>query len=105
MREKVYRLLKSVPSGKVVTYGQIAAALGNRHLARAVGNILHRNPDPANIPCHRVVNGKGQVAEHFAFGGAGTQRALLEREGIEFLPDGRVDLGKYAARLDTEGGK
>ncbi len=105
MKEKVYQLLKTVPRGKVVTYGQIAATLGNRNLARAVGNILHRNPDPANIPCHRVVNGKGQMAENFAFGGAVAQRALLEQEGIEFLPDGRVDLKKYAAKLETEGRK
>ena len=105
MKGKVYEFVKNIPKGKVVTYGQIAEYMGNKNLARIVGNVLHNNPDPACIPCHRVVNAKGEVAEHFAFGGAGTQRALLEREGIEFLPDGRVDLEKYAARLDTEGGK
>lgn len=95
MEQRVYAFLKTVPAGKVVTYGQIAAHLGNKNLARAVGNILHCNPDPANIPCHRVVNSKGQVAAQFAFGGAQAQRALLEQEGIEFSPTGHIDLSKY----------
>ena len=95
MKEKVYEYIATIPPGKVTTYGQIAAYLGNRHLSRAVGNILHRNPDPARFPCHRVVNSKGQVAEHFAFGGAAAQRKLLEKEGICFRQDGRIDLTKY----------
>ncbi len=95
MKEKVYAFLQTVPSGKVVTYGQIAAFLGNRNLARAVGNILHGNPDPARIPCHRVVNSKGQVAANFAFGGSVAQRALLEKEGIVFEANGCIDLKKY----------
>ena len=98
MKEKVYAYLKTVPRGRVVTYGQIAVYLGNRHLARAVGNILHKNPDPANIPCHRVVNSKGRVAAEYAFGGGAAQRALLEKEGIVFRPDGTVDLKKYTFR-------
>ena len=95
MRQKVYEFLKTVPPGKVVTYGQIAQHLGNANLSRAVGNILHINPDPAHIPCHRVVNSKGQVSHNFAFGGADAQRALLAREGIAFDVKGRVDLDKY----------
>ena len=50
MKEKVYAYLKTVPEGKVATYGQIASRLGNKHLARTVGNILHNNPDPAKYP-------------------------------------------------------
>lgn len=95
MKEKVYAFLKTIPEGKVATYGQIAVSLGNRHLSRAVGNILHNNPDPSQFPCHRVVNCKGQVASGFAFGGGEAQRKLLEQEGIVFTPDGRIDLGKY----------
>ena len=95
MKEKVYAFLKTIPKGKVVTYGQIAAHLGNKHLSRAVGNILHNNPDPCMFPCHRVVNSKGQVAAHFAFGGGEVQRKLLEQEGIVFESDGSVDLRKY----------
>ena len=68
MKEKVYEFLKTVPRGNVTTYGRIALYLGNRNLARAVGNILHYNPDPVESPCHRVVNSRGRVAPNFAFG-------------------------------------
>lgn len=95
MKNKVYEILKIVPAGKVTTYGRIAICLGNKNLARVVGNILHQNPDPASFPCHRVVNSKGRVAENFAFGGAAAQRMLLEQEGIVFEKDGRIDLKKY----------
>ena len=95
MKDHVYAILKTIPTGKVITYGQVAERLGNRNLARTVGNILHDNPDPANIPCHRVVNAKGKVAEHYAFGGADAQRAKLEAEGIVFEQNGRIDLQKY----------
>lgn len=95
MKNKVYEFVKKIPKGKVATYGQIADDLGNKKLARVVGNVLHDNPDPPNIPCHRVVNAKGEVAMHFAFGGAKGQREKLEKEGIVFGKDGRVDLQKY----------
>lgn len=95
MKEKVYAYLKTIPKGKVTTYGRIALYLGNKHLARTVGNILHQNPDPAQFPCHRVVNSRGRVAEHYAFGGAENQRKRLENEGIVFESNGTVDLKKY----------
>lgn len=95
MKERVYALVKTIPKGKVATYGQIAACLGNKKWARVVGNILHQNPDSANIPCHRVVNSKGQVSSNFAFGGGQAQRALLSQEGILFQPDGSIDFEKY----------
>lgn len=99
MKEKVYAYLKTIPKGKVATYGQIAAHLGNKHLARAVGNILHSNPDPANYPCHRVVNSKGGVAGNYAFGGSAAQRKRLESEGIVFEQDGTIDLQKYGIKV------
>ena len=95
MKERVYAFLRQIPPGKVVTYGQIAEYLGNRKLARAVGNILHQNPDPAHVPCHRVVNRNGRVSDAYAFGGAAAQRARLEAEGINFEPEGTIDLQKY----------
>ena len=95
MKQQVYDFLKQIPQGKVITYGQLAEQLGNKNLSRAVGNTLHRNPDPAHIPCHRVVNRNGQVSEAYAFGGADAQRVRLEREGIIFEPDGTIDLRKY----------
>lgn len=95
MKEKVYAFLRTIPRGKVATYGQIAVHLGNQNLARVVGNILHQNPDPGRFPCHRVVNSKGRISTSFAFGGADAQRRLLEQEGIVFEPDGKIDLKKY----------
>ena len=63
-------------------------------MARAVGNALHKNPDPEKIPCYRVVNVKGELSGAFAFGGADEQAKRLEADGIEVI-NGRVDLGKY----------
>lgn len=94
MKQKVYDYLLTIPAGKVATYGQIAAHLGNRHLARAVGNILHRNPDPQKYPCYKVVNAKGKLSPYFAFGGLSEQKRLLQSEGIPVEND-TVDLKKY----------
>lgn len=95
MKEKVYAYLKTIPTGKVTTYGRITTRLGNKRYAQAVGNILHDNPDPAQYPCHRVVNSKGKVAENYAFGGPAAQRKRLENEGIVFEGNGTIDLEKY----------
>jgi methylated-DNA-protein-cysteine methyltransferase-like protein len=95
MKEHVYALLQTIPEGRVTTYGQLAAWLGNPHYARAVGNILHDNPDPSRYPCHRVVNSRGCVAEGYAFGGPEAQRKRLEAEGVVFGGNGRIDLQKY----------
>lgn len=94
--EKIYEVVKSIPKGKVATYGQVALLAGNSRWARVVGYALHVNPEPGIIPCHRVVNREGKVAPSFAFGGEGVQRQLLESEGIVFESDGRIDLGKYS---------
>lgn len=99
MKEQVYAFLKTIPEGKVVTYGQIALSLGNKNLARVVGNMLHQNPDPENIPCHRVVNSKGEVSVAFAFGGSDAQRKLLEKEGVIFESNGKIDLEKYGMKI------
>ena len=92
LNDKVYEFVKNIPRGKVATYGQIALHLGNLYFARAVGNILHGNPDPEHIPCHRVVNAQGQLAKSYAFGGIDAQRCLLESEGVVFKNDLVVNL-------------
>ena len=97
--EKIYEVVKQIPCGKVATYGQVAMMAGNPRWARVVGYALHSNPDPLNIPCHRVVNREGKVATNFAFGGGKTQRELLEKEGIIFHPDGHIDLEKYGIQF------
>lgn len=93
--EKIYEVVKTIPKGRVATYGQVAALAGNPRLARVVGFALHNNPDTSAIPCHRVVNREGKVAKNFAFGGGEIQRQLLEAEGIVFEADGTVDLSRY----------
>ena len=90
----VYSLLKTIPFGKVTTYGDIAKALGKPRSAKFVGYALHVNPDPENIPCYKVVNRNGQLAPAFAFGGIEIQKALLENEGI-IVVDNAVNLEKY----------
>ena len=92
--KRIYETVRQIPYGRVATYAQIAELAGDRKMARAVGNALHKNPDSAGIPCFRVVNSKGELAGEFAFGGAGRQAKLLEAEGIEVI-DGVVDLVRY----------
>ena len=93
--KKIYDAVCKIPKGKVATYGQIARVAGNPRWARVVGYALHNNPAPGVIPCHRVVNREGKVAESFAFGGGDIQRQMLEQEGIVFETDGHIDLNKY----------
>lgn len=93
-RKRIYEAVRMIPKGKVATYGKVAELAGNPRMSRAVGNALHHNPDPVNIPCYRVVNAKGELAGAFAFGGENAQARLLEADGIEVV-NGRVDLKKY----------
>lgn len=92
--KRIYEAVKKIPKGKVATYGQVAALAGNEKMARAVGNALHHNPEPGVIPCHRVVNAKGELAGAFAFGGEQVQEKLLQAEGVE-VKNGKVNLQKY----------
>ncbi|MBR1740609.1 MAG: methylated-DNA--[Lachnospiraceae bacterium] len=92
--KRIYEAVKKIPKGRVATYSQVAELAGNKKMCRAVGNALHRNPDPDGVPCYRVVNAKGELSGEFAFGGPGKQKELLEADGIEVV-DGRVDLEKY----------
>ena len=98
--EKIYAVVRSIPKGRVATYGMVALLAGNPRWARVVGYALHVNPEPGVIPCHRVVTRNGEVASGFAFGGPDVQRHLLEAEGIVFEADGRVDLKKYSIFAD-----
>lgn len=93
--EAVYAAVLQIPAGRVATYGQIALLAGRPRASRIVGGALHRNPSPGVIPCHRVVFRDGSLAPGFAFGGPQAQRAMLEAEGVGFLPDGRVRLDRY----------
>ena len=98
--KRIYEAVKHISKGQVATYGQVAAMAGNPKMARAVGNALHKNPDPENIPCFRVVNSKGELAGAFAFGGEGEQARRLEEDGVE-VKDGKVDLERFGMSLNT----
>jgi len=94
---QIYRCVRSIPEGKVSTYGRIPEACGRPRASRAVGTALHMNPEPGRTPCHRVVNREGRLAPAFAFGGTDAQRRLLESEGVRVSPEGYVDLSVYLA--------
>ncbi len=94
LSQKVYDYLTIIPKGKVVTYKQVAEYLGNKGLARVIGNILHKNPDGDKYPCYKVLNSKGELAEAFVFGGKEIQKERLENEGIKVI-NNKVDLNIY----------
>ena len=93
--ERIYAVVRQIPRGYVASYGQVAALAGNPRWARVVGYALHVNPDPDGIPCYRVVTRDGRTSPAFAFGGRDVQRTMLEADGVQFLPDGRVDMARF----------
>ena len=87
--ERVIRIIQEIPTGHVMTYGQVATAAGNRRGARQVVRILHSMSAKHRLPWHRIINAKGEIS--FT---TGDQRELLEAEGIQFN-NGKVDLTVY----------
>jgi methylated-DNA-[protein]-cysteine S-methyltransferase len=86
-----YRLVATVPEGKVTTYQEIAHALGTKAY-RAVGNAMNKNPHAPKIPCHRVVRSDGSIG---GFAREAEKKArMLEKEGVD-IKDGKVDLGRF----------
>ena len=90
--QEVYAIVRQIPHGQVMTYGQIAAMLGNPRLARRIGQAMYGAPDELLLPCHRVVKADGSLC-HGPFGEE--QRERLGEEGVSFLPGNRVDLINY----------
>lgn len=110
---KIYEIVRRIPKGKVLTYGQVAKRAGDVHLARYVGNVMHKNPLPfwqlaksvgykdyakfetsapsdfEPVPCHRVVNASGKMGANFGMGGPGIQEAMLAAEGVK-IKNGKV---------------
>ncbi|HEX3046634.1 MAG TPA: MGMT family protein [Bacillota bacterium] len=93
--QRVYEIVARIPPGKVATYGQIAALLGNPRGARTVGWAMQGAPAGLNLPCHRVVNQSGAMAPDYAFGGAEAQRALLLSEGVTFKSNGCINMDHH----------
>lgn len=97
--QRVYDLVARIPEGKVMTYGQIAKRLGGFYSGRTVGFAMRAAPPERNLPCHRVVNQKGEMAPGHCFGGAARQRAILRKEGVAFRRDGRINMEKSLLRF------
>ena len=79
---RVYEVTRSIPFGTTLTYGEVAARVGDRDAARAVGQSLGRNPFPIIVPCHRVVAAGTRLGGFSASGGIGTKERLLRAEGV-----------------------
>lgn len=92
---KVYEIVCSIPRGRVMTYGQIAALMGVPRAARAVGWALHWAAEAQQVPCQRVVNRFGRLASGYGWGGQLAHKADLLIDGVEVREDFTVDLEKY----------
>ena len=92
--DRVKRLIKKVPRGKVATYGQIAAMAGNPRAARQVVRVLHACSEKDKLPWHRIVNSKGGISLKPGQGYE-LQKAMLRNEGIKFKENDLIDLGRY----------
>ncbi len=92
--DQIYDVVKKIPAGKVMTYGQVAKAVSMKDV-RKVGWALHSNKTPETIPCHRVVFKDGSMAPGYAFGGPDAQKKKLLAEGVVFVGD-KVDLEKVS---------
>jgi methylated-DNA-protein-cysteine methyltransferase-like protein len=93
--ERVYALVRQIPAGRVVTYGQVAALLGSPRAARAVGYALRFLAAGTNVPWHRVINYQGRISPRYPAESPLIQRLLLEGEGVQFDNQDRVDLARY----------
>ena len=92
--EKVFKVVRLIPEGKVTTYGEISKLTGID--PRIVGWALHSNKDGSGVPCHRVVNKDGRLAPGYAFGGPDEQRNKLLVEKVKFVDSTHVNLKKCA---------
>jgi methylated-DNA-protein-cysteine methyltransferase related protein len=90
--QRIYRVVRRIPKGRVATYGQIASLAGLAGHARQVGYALHALPDSTAVPWHRVVNAAGRISTRATSGGELVQRLLLEREGVRLDGRGKVPL-------------
>lgn len=90
--EHVYDVLRRIPKGSVVTYQDVAVALGKPYAARAVGNALNANPHLVEVPCHRVVRSTGDVGGYAR--GSEQKIALLTKEGVRIV-DGVVNIAEF----------
>lgn len=82
-QRKVFEVVRTIPAGETLSYGEVAAAVGSPGAARAVGQALGRNPYPIVIPCHRVLAAGGRIGGFTAQGGVSVKAKMLAAEGVE----------------------
>jgi methylated-DNA-protein-cysteine methyltransferase-like protein len=92
-RERVYKIVRRIPQGQVMTYGQIAYMLGEGYTPRTVGFVMHGADD--RTPWHRVINSQGLCSTRGIVLPADKQQRMLEHEGVEFDKSGRCDLERF----------
>ena len=92
-RKRVYKVVRSIPRGRVMTYGQIAEILGEGYTPRTVGFVMHNSDD--GTPWHRVINAQGGCSTGKVVLPHDMQQRMLEDEGVEFNKHGRCDLKRY----------
>ena len=95
-RASVYALVRSIPRGRVLSYGAVAALLGHPRSARGVGTALSGLSEGHDVPWWRVVNRNGEITSPRIHHIAALQRKLLEGEGVKFRASGRIDMKEYA---------
>jgi methylated-DNA-protein-cysteine methyltransferase-like protein len=92
-RERVYKIVRRIPRGLVMTYGQIAILLGEGYTARTVGFVMHSCPD--DVPWQRVINSQGMCSTQRLVLPHNLQQQMLAQEGVEFSDKGKCDVEKY----------
>jgi methylated-DNA-protein-cysteine methyltransferase related protein len=92
-RERVFEIVRRIPEGRVMTYGQLAELLGEGYTARTVGFVMHTADD--SDPWHRVINAQGACSTGKVLLPQDKQQRMLEAEGVVFNERGRCDLGRY----------
>jgi methylated-DNA-protein-cysteine methyltransferase related protein len=102
-RERVYQIVRSIPRGRVMTYGQLAELLGEGYTPRTVGFVMHASGD--KTPWHRVINAQGACSTGKVVLPHDKQQRMLEREGVSFNEHGRCDLQKYLWIPETRDSK
>lgn len=100
-RERVFEIVRRIPRGRVMTYGQIAYILGKGYTPRTVGFVMH-GADESKIPWQRVINSQGRCSTGRIVLPSDMQQRLLEREGVKFDAKGRCDLETFLWHPDQE---
>lgn len=100
-RERVYKIVRQIPRGRVMTYGQIAYILGKGYTPRTVGFVMH-SADESNTPWQRVINSQGGCSTGRIVLPSDMQQRLLEQEGVKFDAKGRCDLEAFLWHPDQE---